>query len=324
MWDCLSMMSLLVKLIYYVSHQMMENLKEIEFCHFSILLDQLGSILHLSDRYLLVSLQDYMMQQTMLRVKNPATSLDFYTRVLGMTSVISQFFLFFQAFLCGFLGSNHLQITDIIWYHLRTTERICFPACCRRSTSHRCDSPCTSWVTRKDQTSLLISKKGQHGRFPDEQHWSWRSAYEHGEAAWFSTLMINAFISVSDSNWGSELDQSLSYHNGNKQPLGFGETLTTSLTVTTWLFCQMFIFFNMERTFTSFTTIISEEENDLTTVKSTGAPLNLWFMLIFYLFQVISVFLFLMLMRPVNTLRKKKLNLWRNPIQVRQQSRPRK
>lgn len=256
------------------------------------------------------------MQQTMLRVKNPATSLDFYTRVLGMTSVISRSLLFFQAFLCDFLGSNHLQITDIIWYHLRTTVRICFPACCRRSTSHRCDSPCTSWVTRKDQTSQLISKKGRHGRFPDEQHWSWRSAYEHRETVWFCTLMINAFISLSDSNWGSELDQSLSYHNSNKPPLGFGETLTTNLTVRTWLFCQMFIFFYHGK-------IISEEENDLTIVKSTGAPLNLWFMLICYLFQVISVFLFLMLMMPVNTLRKKKLHLWRDQIQVRQQSWPR-
>lgn len=52
------------------------------------------------------------MQQTMLRVKNPARSLDFYTRVLGMTSVISHSFLFFSHFL-GFSGikpTSRLQI----------------------------------------------------------------------------------------------------------------------------------------------------------------------------------------------------------------------
>lgn len=51
------------------------------------------------------------MQQTMLRVKNPATSLDFYTRVLGMTSVISHFppFLSFWGF-SGINPTSSLQV----------------------------------------------------------------------------------------------------------------------------------------------------------------------------------------------------------------------
>lgn len=30
-------------------------------------------------------------------------------------------------------------------------------------------------------------------------------------------------VSLSVSNWGSELDEDLLYHHGNEKPLGFGE-----------------------------------------------------------------------------------------------------
>lgn len=36
-------------------------------------------------------------------------------------------------------------------------------------------------------------------------------------------LMTDDRVSLYGSNWGSELDESLSFHNGNKPPLGFGE-----------------------------------------------------------------------------------------------------
>ncbi|XP_026164043.1 lactoylglutathione lyase-like [Mastacembelus armatus] len=99
--------------------------------------------------------KDYMMQQTMLRVKDPARSLDFYTRVLGMTLLQKIDF-----------PSMHFSL-----YFLGYENRSDIPA----SISER-----TAWT---------FSRRG--------------------------TIELT-------HNWGSELDGNLSFHNGNKNPRGFG------------------------------------------------------------------------------------------------------
>lgn len=96
-----------------------------------------------------------MMQQTMLRVKDPARSLDFYTRVLGMT-LLQKIDFPSMRFTHYFLGyENKSEIPEDV------TERTAWTFSCR------------------------------------------------------GTLELT-------HNWGSESNERLRYHNGNREPRGFG------------------------------------------------------------------------------------------------------
>ncbi|KAJ8362785.1 hypothetical protein SKAU_G00116160 [Synaphobranchus kaupii] len=99
--------------------------------------------------------KDFMMQQTMLRVKDPVKSLDFYTRVLGMT-LLQKFDFPSMRFSLYFLGYE--------------------------------------------------DKKEIPGDVKEKTAW---------------TFSRRATIELTH-NWGSELDDSQAYHNGNSDPRGFG------------------------------------------------------------------------------------------------------
>uniref|UniRef100_A0A3Q3X524 Lactoylglutathione lyase n=1 Tax=Mola mola TaxID=94237 RepID=A0A3Q3X524_MOLML len=99
--------------------------------------------------------KDYMMQQTMFRVKDPERSLDFYTRILGMT-------------LLQKIDFPSMHFTN---YFLGYEEKSDIPGDIKEHTAWTFSRPATLELTH---------------------------------------------------NWGSEADATLSYHNGNTEPLGFG------------------------------------------------------------------------------------------------------
>ncbi|NWY61862.1 LGUL lyase, partial [Chionis minor] len=101
------------------------------------------------------STKDFLLQQTMLRVKDPKKSLDFYTRILGMT----------------LLQKFDFPAMKFSLYFLAYEDKNDIPK------------------DKTERTAWTFSRK--------------------------ATLELT-------HNWGTENDESQSYHNGNSDPRGFG------------------------------------------------------------------------------------------------------
>lgn len=175
------------------------------------------------------------MQQTMLRVKDPVKSLDFYTRILGMRWVPAALssdrfqFPFFLVYsfpslsLCSVSEPNHNTVWSVLssllqkfdfpsmrfsLYFLGFEDKKEIPSDVKERTawtfSRRATIELTQWVL------LFMSIHLSH-------------TADTGHVA--AVGIHYCKCSLVNSNWGSETDDSQSYHNGNSDPRGFGEFL---------------------------------------------------------------------------------------------------
>ncbi|XP_030521108.1 lactoylglutathione lyase isoform X3 [Rhodamnia argentea] len=132
----------------------------------------------------------YIMQQTMFRIKDPKVSLDFYSRVLGM-SLLKRFDFPDMKFSLYFMGyedpksapSNAVDRT--VW-----------------TFSQKATIELTQLII-----AISIMKR--------------ESGCIH-EASLFLLSSNFFYLKITCSNWGTENDPDFKYHNGNSEPRGFG------------------------------------------------------------------------------------------------------
>ncbi|GAB1300829.1 Lactoylglutathione lyase [Apodemus speciosus] len=137
--------------------------------------------------------RDFLLQQTMLRIKDPKKSLDFYTRVLGLT----------------LLQKLDFPSMKFSLYFLAYEDKNDIP----KDKSER-----TAWTFSRKATLELTQGLMKE---PLLQYTciSMYALIQKDLPKWPSHRL---FAGQNGDNWGTEDDETQSYHNGNSDPRGFG------------------------------------------------------------------------------------------------------